>query len=132
MTWISNPLTMLPSVYVCYQIGAFVTGREPVGRVVHDIINQPGWRASLAYVRDHWTLVWPFFPGCLIFSLLCSALGYFCVQLLWRWNLIRRMNARGIRLKRNALIASQKPALPKIVFPSRKLETSSRTPQVDP
>jgi len=126
MTWISNPLTLLPSVYVCYQIGAFVTGREPVGRVVHDIIHQPGWRASRAYVRDNWTIVWPFFPGCIIFGLMCSVVGYLAVHLLWRWNLIRRMNARGIRLKRNALIASKPIGLLGIPFSSRNLQASPK------
>jgi len=106
-TWISNPLTLVPSVYICYQIGAFFTGQPTVGSVVHDITSQPGWREMLAYMRDHWTVVWPFFPGCVIFSTMWGLGSFFGVHALWRWNLVRRMNRRVERLKHNAIVVTE-------------------------
>jgi len=102
--WISNPITMLPAIYICYHIGLFVTFQEPTGflQQIKEVITHTGQEGFVAGFKQFWLfvwnnigVVWPFFVGCFVFSTLNAIVAYFGVHALWRWNLVRRWTRRG-------------------------------------
>lgn len=97
--WISNPFTMVPLFYVAYRVGLLVLGMEPVGFQIE---------LSLAWLGGELLRIWqPFLLGCLLMGILTSALGYFILDLLWHWTLVRgyrRMQAAGRRRNSRELL----------------------------
>ncbi|BAS67990.1 MAG: DUF2062 domain-containing protein [Gammaproteobacteria bacterium] len=83
LVWITNPLTMPPIFYGCYKLGAWILS---VG-IEQDFIM------SLDYVWQVFDIIWqPFLLGCLIISVMSSALGYFGIQIIYRYKAYKRVN----------------------------------------
>ncbi|MDC9727605.1 MAG: DUF2062 domain-containing protein [Candidatus Thioglobus sp.] len=81
LVWISNPLTMPPIFYGCYKLGAWILG---VG-IEKDFVM------SLEYVWQVFDVIWqPFLLGCLVVSVVSSIIGYFGVQLIYRYRVYKR------------------------------------------
>lgn len=75
--WVSNPVTTLPMLYVSYRFGLAVLGMAP---------GEAYWQ--------------PFLLGCFLLGVLTAAAGYFLLDLLWHWTLVRkyhRIRAAGRR-----------------------------------
>lgn len=82
LVWITNPLTMPPIFYGCYKLGAWILG---VG-IEKDFVM------SLEYVWQVFDVIWqPFLLGCLIVSTASSIIGYFGVQLIYRYRVYKRL-----------------------------------------
>lgn len=83
LVWITNPVTMAPIYYGCYKLGAWILGVQ----IESDFVM------SLEYVWQVFDTIWqPFLLGCLTVSVVTSFIGYFGVQLIYRYRIYRRMN----------------------------------------
>lgn len=81
LVWVSNPLTIPPIFYACYQLGAWILGV----RIEQDFVM------SLEYVWQVLGVIWqPFLLGCLVFSMLSSFMGYWAIQLIYRLKAFQR------------------------------------------
>ena len=92
LCWITNPLTMPPIFFLAYKVGAVVMGVEP--QSVH-------FQLSWEWLTHGLLAIWqPFLLGCLLCGVFFGCLGYFVVSVLWRWGVLRRWRARGLRRRR--------------------------------
>ncbi|MCH9645051.1 MAG: DUF2062 domain-containing protein [Proteobacteria bacterium] len=81
LVWITNPFTMAPIYYGCYKLGAWLLGVQ----IETDAVM------SLEYVWQVFGTIWqPFLLGCLVVSVLSALMGYFGVQLIYRYRVYRR------------------------------------------
>jgi uncharacterized protein len=88
-TWISNPVTIPPMLYFAYRLGCWLIGIEP------EHVNLEFWLDW-----RHWLAVlWPLMVGSLVCGIVCSALGYFTTQALWRLRLMRQIRLRRERYR---------------------------------
>lgn len=95
--WISNPLTIPPISYAAYAIGALAMGQRPKGFDLDFWIDPDNWLEVLS----------PFLLGSVLLGLAVGAVGYFGVQMLWRWNLRRQIERRRRRYREMAVAASR-------------------------
>lgn len=99
LVWITNPLTMPPMFYVAYKIGAVMMG---VGEAPFAM------ELTLDWLINGTLLIWkPFLLGCFIMALASALLGYFGIQVFWRWAVIRRWKQR-----KDATIDARSPHKP--------------------
>ncbi|MEM0955921.1 MAG: DUF2062 domain-containing protein [Pseudomonadota bacterium] len=90
LSWMNNPLTFAPLFYFAYRVGTAVLG-APTQELAFEL--------SWDWISTSLLAVWqPFLLGCLISGFFFGSLGFFSVQLLWRWRAVQRWEAR--RLKR--------------------------------
>ncbi|SMN16353.1 FIG01199889: hypothetical protein [uncultured Candidatus Thioglobus sp.] len=83
LVWITNPITIPPIYYGCYKLGAWILGVQ----IETDFVM------SLEYAWQVFDTIWqPFLLGCLIFSVVSSIIGYFSVQLIYRYRVYRRLS----------------------------------------
>ena len=90
LVFLTNPVTMTPIFYLAYEIGAAIIDVPVREEVVlkYDL----EWLASSA------ANVWkPFLLGSVVCGLFFGCLGYFVVNLLWRWRVARQWKARKRR-----------------------------------
>lgn len=87
LIWLSNPLTIPPMFYLAYVIGASLLG-QPVR--AFDPAFWLDWHNWLGVVG-------PVMLGSLICATLFSVTGYFTVQAIWRWSLMRQIQRRRER-----------------------------------
>ena len=90
-TLISNPLTVGPIFYVCYQFGVLLLGIEP----------QPfEFEFSLSSLSEGFTDIWePLLLGCLILGSTVTIVAYIALDILWRASIADYLAKR--RAKRN-------------------------------
>ena len=90
--WISNPITTVPMLYFAYRLGLVLLG-EPAGM-------EP-FEANLGWILHELARIWqPLLLGSIVAGTLTAALGYFLLDLLWYWTLVRkyrRMQAAALR-----------------------------------
>jgi uncharacterized protein (DUF2062 family) len=85
-TWIVNPFTMVPIYYIAYRVGALITGIEP---------RAFGFHLSWGWLQHGLGPMWkPFLVGCLACAILCGIAGWLCLELVWRWSVMRRYRDR--------------------------------------
>lgn len=89
LVWVSNPITMPFLFYFAYRIGA--------------------WLMHTPEQSFHFELTWSFFVeqintigpplllGCLVCGVVLSILGYFGIQGLWRYSVVRSWQKRRLR-----------------------------------
>ena len=86
LVWITNPFTMPPMFYAAYKVGAVVMG---VGEVPFEM------ELTLDWLINGTLLIWqPFLLGCFISGLVSAILGYFGIQLFWRWRVMKNWRNR--------------------------------------
>lgn len=77
MVWVSNPVTIPPIFYFCYQVGSSILGAT--AREFH-------FELSFQWLANELGLIWqPFLLGCLVVATITSFLGYCFVRLAWRY-----------------------------------------------
>lgn len=87
--WITNPITMPPIYYFCYQLGAWLLGQRAP--------NLP-FEPSLQWFWQELNWIWqPFLLGSLVCGIVASLTGYVSVQLLWRLYVVQAMRSRRLR-----------------------------------
>lgn len=86
LVWITNPLTIAPVSYFCYQLGAWILNTP-----VHAVEFQVSWE----WISTELIRIWkPFLLGSWLVSTMSAALGYFGIRALWRWHVIRDWEKR--------------------------------------
>jgi uncharacterized protein (DUF2062 family) len=97
---ITNPLTMPAIYYVCYRIGALFLGHPPIEFRTEFWLDYDNWLGILA----------PLLLGNLLCAIVCSTLGYFVVQGLWRRRLRREIAERRRRLQALSTAGVRRPS----------------------
>ena len=86
LVFITNPITMAPVFFMAYQIGALIVD-VPLKDVQFEL--------SFFWLSHSLAAIWkPFLLGCLICGLFFGCLGYFIINLLWRWRVARLWQER--------------------------------------
>ena len=99
-TFVTNPFTFPPIYYLAYRTGMLVTGGGTPAAAhaqVHQALGaQEGTVAQWLPTLWDWMsgVGRPLVIGLLIFAVCGAILGYLCVDLAWRWAIIRRLRRR--------------------------------------
>jgi len=89
LVWISNPITMPVLFYFAYKLGAWVLSEPP---------THFHFELSWQFLSDQMsTIAPPLFVGCLICGVVCGIIGYFGIQSLWRYSVVRSWKKRQYR-----------------------------------
>lgn len=86
--WVTNPLTMAPAILLCYHVGAGILGVP-----THELSVRLSWDWLTGELLRYWQ---PFLLGCVIIGTAAAALGYYAIQLLWRWHVVRAWERRSM------------------------------------
>lgn len=86
MVWISNPLTWVALYYPGYRLGAFLLNEQ----------TPPPDALSVEWLMSQYP---PLFLGCAIIGLTGGVLCLIITRLLWRLHIVRRWQARRLRMK---------------------------------
>ncbi|MGE5154594.1 MAG: DUF2062 domain-containing protein [Bdellovibrio bacteriovorus] len=113
LVWITNPLTIPPMFYFAYLVGCAILGAPAVEFSLEFWSAWRNWVAVLA----------PLALGMLICATVCSAAGYFGVQALWRWSLMRDIRHRKARIQAMAGSTTAAPGEAKPRIPSSRRQT---------
>ncbi|MBE8189892.1 MAG: DUF2062 domain-containing protein [Candidatus Thioglobus sp.] len=82
LVWISNPLTIPPIFYACYKLGAWILG----------VSIEQNFVMSFAYIWQVLGIIWqPFLLGCLVVSTVSAVVGYWTIQLIYRFKAYRKV-----------------------------------------
>jgi uncharacterized protein (DUF2062 family) len=112
LAWVSNPFTTPFLLLLSYKVGAFILQSDPLLNQSH--LTDEGIIASANLVWSqlcdgnfsdswHWLMkslggIWkPLLLGLLITGLLAGALGYFIMQVYWRWSVTRAWQKRKLK-----------------------------------
>jgi uncharacterized protein (DUF2062 family) len=87
-----NPLTVVPTYYAAYRVGAALLGL-PASAFKFEL----SWNWLQYGLGPLWK---PFLLGCLVCGSLLGSLGWVLLELLWRWRVTQRYRVRGRRAKR--------------------------------
>ncbi|REL32246.1 DUF2062 domain-containing protein [Thalassotalea euphylliae] len=89
LVWITNPLTMPAIFYGCYIVGTWVVGAQ------EQAFN---FEASWQWVVDSLQTIGPaFLVGCGVLAVAFAVIGYFGIQLLWRYSVTKEWRKRAQR-----------------------------------
>lgn len=108
LVWITNPVTIPPMFYFAYLVGCWMIGAPSARFSMEFWIDWHNWVAVLA----------PLGLGMLVCASACSAAGYFGIQALWRWSLMREIRYRKARYRAMAEAGSASGA--EVSTPSSK------------
>ncbi|MGR8936075.1 MAG: DUF2062 domain-containing protein [Gammaproteobacteria bacterium] len=90
LVWITNPLTWIPLYYVAYNLGALLLGRE--GYSFSD------FQSVFSSLGDAWDkLGAPFLLGCFGMMIICALIGFFGIQIFWRYHVLSAWEKRKTR-----------------------------------
>lgn len=87
LIFVTNPLTMPVIFYAAYQLGAALLGvaMKPVEFAI-----------SWQWLSESLGAIWaPFLLGCFVMGTTMAALGYFIIDVLWRWRVGRDWEKRA-------------------------------------
>ena len=99
LVWITNPVTMPAIFYMAYKMGALLID-VPVKDVEFEL--------SFHWLTHRLASIWqPFLLGCLLCGLFFGSLGYFVINMLWRWRVVRHLRER--KRRRNAAVVNSGP-----------------------
>ncbi len=100
LVWITNPVTIPAIFYLAYKVGASILGAPE---------TPPAFEPTTAWFMDSLTRIWqPLLLGSLICGLLFGSLGYFLINMLWRWRVSVHWRRRAERRARNRLTLSER------------------------
>ncbi len=91
LVYITNPITIAPMFYLAYKVGALILD-TPLQEVEFEL--------SFSWLGNSLSGIWkPFLLGCLICGLSAGSLGYFAINMLWRWQVTHKWHQRKQRRK---------------------------------
>lgn len=80
--WVSNPVTNIPMFYAAYRVGLWLLDMPPGVFAIE---------LSWAWLVDELFRIWePLLLGCFVLGTVSAAAGYFLLDLLWYWTLVRK------------------------------------------
>ena len=87
LCWVTNPFTAGPVFWFAYEVGALILDVPPQ--------TEP-FSISWEWVVSGLVTIWqPLLLGCLVCGFFFASLGYFTINALWRWDVVRRWDARS-------------------------------------
>ena len=92
LCWVTNPFTMAPIFYICYNIGVIVLGHPP-----QDVEFHASFEWLISSIN---TVGKPFLVGSLIFASFVSATSWMIIDGLWRLNIRRAWKKRLLKRQR--------------------------------
>ncbi len=92
LVWITNPLTMGPIAFVCYQLGNLMLGSSPDSSV-----QNLDWANAQHLLDNLGAIGWPLLVGSLCVGAISATLGYAVIRLLWRWSVVQHLRQRKAR-----------------------------------
>ncbi len=105
LVWLSNPLTLIPMVYISYFIGASLLSKPMISSTeVHQLVNNlsdliksifdsHAAQPSIDLSRH----IEPFLLGMLVTGFLFGCLGYLAMNWYWRFHVTQAWNKRQLR-----------------------------------
>jgi len=102
LVWITNPLTIVPILWVAYRIGAWLLG-APIDAMPAD--------STLEWITSRLSQLWgPMLTGLLVMATVSSAVGFIVVRLVWRWQVAayKRLRLAQRELKQKVLMKNRK------------------------
>ncbi|MCC2637960.1 MAG: hypothetical protein K0Q68_1679 [Moraxellaceae bacterium] len=101
LVWISNPLTLLPLMWVAYWLGSTLLGLPmasgaELGQFLNELTRVLGnWMGYGQPVTTHLArYLEPFLLGTMVLGLLAGSLGYVLMRLYWRWHVLNAWKRR--------------------------------------
>ncbi len=89
LVWITNPLTMPAIFYACYIVGAQIMGSTT---------QEFNFEASWQWITASLSTIGPaFLLGCVVLAITFAIIGYFGIQGLWRYSVIKTWQKRKQR-----------------------------------
>ena len=86
LVWTTNPITIPPIFFFTYQIGSWMLD-TPERELQIEL--------SLEWITSEISHIWqPLFLGSITCGLILGATAYLCIQLLWRWNVVKSWQKR--------------------------------------
>lgn len=102
LTWVTNPVTIVPMYYVAYRVGRWLLGIPP---------REFRFELSVSWFTGEFLEIWqPLMLGCTLLGVASAVIGYITVDQLWRSQVgdyIRRKRTRAAN-------ASGSPALSRV------------------
>ncbi|OIN01937.1 flagellar biosynthesis protein FlhF [Idiomarina sp. MD25a] len=89
LVWISNPITMPPLFYFCYEVG-----RAVLSAPAHPFNFELSWDWLIYSIE---TIGPAFLLGCFIMGTLSSLVSYIAIRVMWRVSVVRAWEARQHR-----------------------------------
>ena len=87
LVWLTNPLTMPFIFYACYLVGTWVLAVPE---------QEFAFQASWQWVLDSLSTIGPaFLVGCGVLAVIFAVLGYFAIQMLWRYQTVKAWKNRS-------------------------------------
>jgi len=95
LVWLTNPLTMPPIFYFCYVVGTWALGVKE-----QNFVFQASWQ----WLSNSIETIGPaFLLGCGILGTVFAILGYFAIQIFWRYSVSKEWQKRKTRYKNKQL-----------------------------
>ncbi len=124
LCWITNPVTMGPMFWFAYKVGALVLGMPP---------QAEQFAISWEWLSSGLLAIWqPFLLGCLICGFFFASLGFFTINLLWRWQVVQRWEARRDRRRQALELTTRAVALRQAAIRRRDAQDTKPQENKDP
>lgn len=109
LTWLTNPITVLPFMYISYATGSLALSvpmlswaeMEGLMTAMLSLGSEPSSGSVMARLK-------PFFVGTVMLGVTLGSLGYVGMQAYWRWHVVRQWQARSARRAKAHVQAQQK------------------------
>lgn len=109
LTWLTNPITVLPFMYISYATGSLALSvpmlswaeMEDLMTAMLSLGSEPSSGSVMARLK-------PFFVGTVMLGVTLGSLGYVGMQAYWRWHVVRQWQARSARQAKAHVQAQQK------------------------
>lgn len=89
-TWITNPLTVPPMFYFAYWVGAWILDTNAL---------TTNMELNLEWFYSQISHIWmPFLLGCSTMAIISGCIGYYGMQLLWRYHVLTKLRERRKRM----------------------------------
>ncbi len=87
LVWISNPVTITPMFYFAYKVGTWILGEPAV---------EFSFEPSFNWLQHELSAIWkPFLVGCFTLATSSSLLGYFTINGIWRYVVLRQRSTKS-------------------------------------
>lgn len=87
--WVSNPITIPPIFYFCYQVGLWILGTSR---------RKFNFELTFDWLANELSLIWqPFLLGCLVVASASALLSFLTIRLLWRYQVSQHVKDRKHR-----------------------------------
>lgn len=99
LTWVTNPITVLPFMYVSYAFGSLVLQVPMLSWAEIEVLMSAALSIAPADSNTGSILAQlkPFFVGTVILGFSLGCLGYVGMRGYWRWHAVRQWRARARR-----------------------------------